>query len=195
MQLPTSVSGAGAATTSHGAGQSVPTASATTENLLPTPPPDAATKALQAGTAGTVKPSYSKVSGPGETAAVGNPVDFKLCLPTRPAPTVPSEDTGALQTASAPEPSTQPSASKRRAKGGPRAEPTRRARVNESNKVTERTEAPSPKRPASPSSSASRVINPPISGEGILSPPTPKRKNPKGRGPCKGRTWSIRTET
>ncbi|KAF8466307.1 hypothetical protein BDZ91DRAFT_763132 [Kalaharituber pfeilii] len=102
------------------------------------------------------------------------------------------------------EQSAAPSPSTRSAKKGPAAKtPRPRARADESSKVTKKPTRAPPKRPATPpslvtntpSEPSSTITTPHSLGEIVPpGPPTPKKKSFKGRGPCKGRDWSIRPE-
>ncbi|KAF8465037.1 hypothetical protein BDZ91DRAFT_820943 [Kalaharituber pfeilii] len=139
--------------------------------------------------------SSAHVAGPSapiaSTAARREP---SPCLPSHPSPGQPAPVT---------EPSAAPSPSTRTAKKGPGAKtPRPRARVDESSKVTKKPTRAPPKRPATPPSlvtntsvSSSTITTPHNLGEIVPpGPPTPKKKSFKGRGPCKGRDWSIRPE-
>ncbi|KAF8451605.1 hypothetical protein BDZ91DRAFT_750442 [Kalaharituber pfeilii] len=83
----------------------------------------------------------------------------------------------------------------------PGAKPPRpRARADESGKVTTKPTRAPPRRPITPPTNTpsltSSIISTPHSVGEIVPPrpPTPKKKSFKGRGPCKGRDWSIRPE-
>ncbi|KAF8455593.1 hypothetical protein BDZ91DRAFT_767677 [Kalaharituber pfeilii] len=143
-----------------------------------------------AGSAHVTGPSAPTAS----TAARREPSPF---LPSHPSP-------GHWQPAPVTEQSAAPSPSTRSAKKGPAAKtPRPRARADESTKVTKKPTRAPPKRPATPPSlvtntpsvPSSTITTPHSLGEIVPpGPPTPKKKSFKGRGPCKGRDWSIRPE-
>ncbi|KAF8465035.1 hypothetical protein BDZ91DRAFT_820940 [Kalaharituber pfeilii] len=141
-----------------------------------------------AGSAHVAGPSAPIAS----TAARREPSPF---LRSHPSPGPPAPVT---------EQSAAPSPSTRSAKKGPAAKtPRPRARADESSKVTKKPTRAPPKRPATPPSlvtntpsvPSSTITTPHSLGEIVPpGPPTPKKKSFKGRGPCKGRDWSIRPE-
>ncbi|KAF8466314.1 hypothetical protein BDZ91DRAFT_763137 [Kalaharituber pfeilii] len=142
--------------------------------------------------------SSAHVAGPSApTASTAARREPSLFLPSHPSP-------GHWQPAPVTEQSAAPSPSTRSAKKGPGAKtPRPRARVDESSKVTKKPTRAPPKRPATPPSlvtntpsvPSSTITTPHSLGEIVPpGPPTPKKKSFKGRGPCKGRDWSIRPE-
>ncbi|KAF8466746.1 hypothetical protein BDZ91DRAFT_724951, partial [Kalaharituber pfeilii] len=152
--------------------------------------------------------SSAHVAGPRapitSTTAGREPSPF---LPRHPPPDLAAatcSSASGAQPAPVTEQSAPPKPSTRSDKKEPGAKPPRpRARADESGKVTTKPTRAPPRRPITPPSLAtntpsltSSTISTPHSVGEIIPPrpPTPKKKSFKGRGPCKGRDWSIRPE-